>query len=79
MVQGYEVLDSQETIVRFSVLKPNDRAALCAVEVLSNSYAVVGYEEVVVPAESSEDDIFEVTVNTTGLGVTGLVETCTLK
>ena len=78
-VQGYEVVDESSTIVRFRVAKPTEATAVCAVEVLSKSYAVVGYREVVIGPEISEDALLEATVNTTSLGVTGLVEKCSLK
>ncbi len=79
VVQGYEVIDENSTVVRFSVIKPAGTKAFCAVEVLSKSYAVVGYREVVIGPETSDDAVLEVTVNTTSLGVTGLVEKCSLK
>ena len=78
-VQGYEVVDESSTIVRFRVAKPAESTAVCAVEVLSKSYAVVGYREFVVGPEISADALLEATVNTTSLGVTGLVEKCSLK
>jgi hypothetical protein len=78
-VQGYEVVDESSTIVRFRVVKPAESTAVCAVEVLSKSYGVVGYREVVVGPEISSDALLEATVNTTSLGVTGLVEKCSLK
>ena len=79
MVQGYEVVDESSTIVRFTVKKPAESTAVCAVEVLSKSYAVVGYREVTVDPETNSDALLEVSVNTTSLGVTGLVEKCSLK
>jgi hypothetical protein len=78
-VQGYEVVDESTTIVRFSVAKPQDSTAACAVEVLSKSYAVVGFREIVIGPETNPDALIEATVNTTSLGVTGLVEKCSLK
>jgi hypothetical protein len=78
-VQGYEVVDESSTIVRFSVAKPQDSTAVCAVEVLSKSYAVVGFREIVIGPETNPDALIEATVNTTSLGVTGLVEKCSLK
>lgn len=78
-VQGYEVVDDSTTIVRFSVVKPAESTAVCAVEVLSKSYAVVGYREVVIGPDTNSDALIEATVNTTSLGVTGLVEKCSLK
>ncbi len=78
-VQGYEVVDDSTTIVRFSVVKPAESTAVCAVEVLSKSYAVVGYREVVIGPDTNSDALIEANVNTTSLGVTGLVEKCSLK
>jgi hypothetical protein len=78
-VQGYEVVDESTTIVRFSVAKPLESTAICAVEVLSKSYAVVGFREVVIGPETNPYALIEATVNTTSLGVTGLVEKCSLK
>ncbi len=79
MVQGYEVVDESSTVVRFRVVKPAESTAVCAVEVLSKSYAVVGYREVVIGPDTNSDALIEATVNTTSLGVTGLVEKCSLK
>ena len=71
---AYEVIDESQTSVKFSVQSPSGPAK-CAVQVLNQGYAVVGYKEVEV-ASSGE---FETLVNTTELGVTGLVDKCWLK
>lgn len=71
---AYEVIDETQTSVKFNVQSPSG-AAKCAVQVLNQGYAVVGYKEVEV-ASSGE---FETFVNTTELGVTGLVDKCWLK
>jgi hypothetical protein len=73
-VLGYEVLSPAQTSVKFSAQSPAG-AAKCAIQVLNQAYAVVGYKEVEV-AVSGE---FETLVNTTELGVTGLVDKCWLK
>jgi len=78
-VLGFEVVDSQLTTVRFSVNKPQDTVFVCAAEVLNQSFAVVGYREVVIGRDAAASEVFEVPVNTTSLGVTGLVEKCWLK
>jgi hypothetical protein len=77
-VVGYDVIDDQHTQVRFTVSKPADKSATCEVRVLSNSYGVVGYLEVPVPADTPSNRILEVSVNTTQLGVTGVVDRCWL-
>lgn len=73
-VLGYEVLSPSQTSVKFSVQSPAG-AAKCAIQVLNQAYAVVGYKELEVAATGE----FETFVNTTELGVTGLVDKCWLK
>ena len=73
-VLGYEVLSAGQTSVKFSVQSPAGPAE-CAIQVLNQGFAVVGYKQVSVP-QSGE---FETFVNTTELGVTGLVDKCWLK
>ena len=71
---GYEILNAQQASVRFSVQSPAG-PAICAVQVLNQGFGVVGYKEV--PIEASGE--YEVLVNTTQLGVSGLVDRCWLK
>jgi hypothetical protein len=73
-VLGYEVLSPEQTSVKFSVQSPAG-AAKCAIQVLNQGFAVVGYKEV----EVASPGVFETFVNTTELGVTGLVDKCWLK
>ncbi len=76
---GYEVNSASQTVVRFKVQKSAPAEFTCAAEVLDQSYAVVGYREVEIGADAPADTVIEVAVNTTQLGVTGLVEKCWLK
>jgi hypothetical protein len=71
---AYEVLGPEQTSVRFSVSNPAG-TAVCAIQVLNQSFAVVGYREL----EISQSGEYEVLVNTTEPGVTGLVDKCWLK
>lgn len=72
--RGYEILSAEQALVRFSVQSPSG-PAICAIQVLNQGYAVVGYKEVPVPTSGE----FEALVNTTQLGVSGLVDKCWLK
>ncbi|MFM1984054.1 MAG: hypothetical protein RL723_489 [Actinomycetota bacterium] len=72
--RGYEILSENQALVSFSVQSPAG-PAICAIQVLNQGYAVVGYKEVPV-AVSGEYETF---VNTTQLGVSGLVDKCWLK
>jgi hypothetical protein len=71
---AYEVLGPEQTSVRFSVSSPAG-PAVCAIQVLNQSFTVVGYREL----EISQSGEYETLVNTTELGVTGLVDKCWLK
>lgn len=71
---AYEVIDESQTSVKFSVQSPSGPAK-CAIQVLNQGYAVIGYKEVEVASSGQ----FETLVNTTELGVTGLVDKCWLK
>jgi hypothetical protein len=50
-------------------------AAVCAVQVLNQAFSVVGYREVEIPSSGE----YKTRLNTTSLGVTGLVDECWLK
>jgi len=78
-VQGYEVVSPELTKVRFTVDKPAGTTAVCATEVMNSSFAVVGYRQVTIEPDASASEVLEVSVNTTQLGVTGLVEKCWVK
>lgn len=78
-VVGYEVIDSQHTLVRFKVSKPTGFDAACGIEVLNQAYGVVGYLQVDVPAETPATEVLEVSVNTTQEGVTGVADKCWIK
>jgi hypothetical protein len=71
---AYEVIDESQTSVKFSVQSLSGPAK-CAIQVLNQGYAVVGYKVVEVASSGQ----FETLVNTTELGVTGLVDKCWLK
>jgi hypothetical protein len=71
---GYEILNENQATVRFSVQSPAG-PAVCAIQVLNQGFSVVGFKQLEIP-ESGE---YETTVNTTGLGVSGLVDKCWLK
>lgn len=76
---GYVVESATSTKVKFKVQKPSGVEAVCAAKVLNQSYAIVGYREVVVPASADATTVVETRVNTTSEGVTGLVEECWLR
>lgn len=71
---GYEILGPNQASVRFAVQTPAG-PAICSVQVLNQGFTVVGYREVPIAASGE----FETLVNTTELGVSGLVDKCWRK
>jgi hypothetical protein len=78
-VAGFDIIDDSHTVIRFTVVKPSGKDAVCAARVLDQAYSVVGYREILVSASTSENEVLSVSVNTTQEGVTGLVDECWLK
>jgi hypothetical protein len=71
---SYEIISETEATVTFSVESPAG-AAVCGIQVLNQAFSVVGYREVEIPASGE----YQTRLNTTSLGVTGLVDECWLK
>jgi hypothetical protein len=78
---AYELLGSGQVSVTFTVVKPSDRTVICAVKALKQDYGIVGYKEVTLAGDASEDATAvelaqKVTFSTTEQAVTGLVDRC---
>lgn len=73
---SYEILSPTSARVVFEVTRPGGREANCSVQVLNQSFAVVGYKQVKIAPSTNQTEVVEVLVNTTELGVTGLVDAC---
>jgi hypothetical protein len=73
---GFTVNDEFSTQVVFEVTRDPGREVLCDVQVLSQSYAVVGFKTVAVEASANRSSVISTVVNTTELGTTGLVASC---
>ena len=76
-VRSFEVLSQQQTQVSFVVDRVRPDTVVCQLEVLDTAYTVVGYREAVVLGNASDEQT--VLVNTTALGVTGVVKECWFK
>jgi len=75
---GFRVDGARSVDVTFEVTKPRESTVTCTVSALSESYAEVGVRTVEVgPADSATRRV-TVTVQTTELAVTGIVESCEL-
>jgi hypothetical protein len=62
-----------------AVENPSEQDGVCAVQVLNNSYAVVGYKELTVAGSLGEKPTLETVLNTTDLGVSATVDRCWFK
>ena len=78
---SFEIIDQQNLSVSFVLTKPANSTAICAVQALKEDYGVVAYKEVKIPATSPEDGSItdvpvKVSLRSTELAVTGLVDRC---
>ena len=73
---GFTVNNEFSTEVVFEVTRDPGREVLCEVQVLSQSYAVVGFKTVAVAPSANRSTVISTLVNTTELGTTGLVASC---
>jgi hypothetical protein len=76
---SYQIIDETLAEVTFEVNRPFGQVLECDVQVLNQSYSVVGFKRVLIEAENVRKRVVSTSVNTTELGVTGLVDTCRVK
>ena len=76
---GFRVLDSRQVELDFEVIKPAESTALCKVEALNEQFAQVGYKELTIGPQESSKVRLTVSINTTEMATTALVDECTLK
>jgi len=73
---GFTVNDEFSTEVVFEVTRQPGQKVICDVQVLSQSYAVVGFKTIAVEPSGNPSVVVSTVVNTTELGTTGLVDSC---
>lgn len=73
---GFTVNDEFSTEVVFEVTRTPGQAVICDVQVLSQSYAVVGFKTIPVEPSANPSVVISTVVTTTELGTTGLVASC---
>lgn len=79
VVQSFTIVDDIQTRMTITVENPSQKDGVCAVQVLNNSYAVVGYKELSVAGALGEKPTLETVLNTTNLGVSATVDRCWFK
>ncbi|WP_382304892.1 DUF4307 domain-containing protein [Herbiconiux sp. UC225_62] len=75
---AHTVVDSRTVEVEFDVTIPRGSTARCAVQALSEKFAVVGWKIIDVPASDQATRSFSETVRTSELASTGLIYDCWL-
>ena len=75
---AHTVIDSRSVEVEFDVTIPRGSTASCAVQALSEKFAVVGWKIIDVPASDQATRSFAETVRTSELASTGLIYDCWL-
>jgi hypothetical protein len=78
-MQSFKVISEIQTEITVSIQNPTKQDGVCAVQVLSNSYGVVGYKELAVSGKLGEKPTLESSLNTTNLGVSATVDRCWFK
>lgn len=73
---GFTVIDEFSTEVVFEVSRTPGKAVVCDVQVLNQSFAVVGLKTVPVAPSAGRAVVISSTVVTTELGTSGLVAGC---
>jgi UDP-N-acetylmuramyl pentapeptide phosphotransferase/UDP-N-acetylglucosamine-1-phosphate transferase len=73
---GFTVKDEFSTEVVFEVTRGPGQTVICDVQVLSQSFAVVGFKTIAVEPSGNRSVVVSTVVNTTELGTTGLVDSC---
>jgi hypothetical protein len=73
---GFTVVDKFSTEVVFEISRTPGKAVVCDVQVLSQSFAVVGLKRLPVAPSAGRSVVISTTVITTELGTSGLVAGC---
>lgn len=73
---AYEVIDEFSTSVTFEVSRNTGQEVTCDITILAENFAIVGFLTLDVAASENRSTVISTTVQTTELGVTGLVDGC---
>jgi hypothetical protein len=76
---GYRVLSDTRVEIDFELTRPEGADVVCSLEALNNQFAPVGWKELVIPGSEATKVRNTITLNTTELAVTGLVDECRLR
>ena len=76
---GFSVKDPTQVVLDFELSKPLDAVAICSVEALNEQFLQVGYKIIEIGPQETSTVRLSVSINTTELSTTALVDECRLK
>lgn len=76
---GFSVKDPTQVVLDFELTKPQDATAVCSVEALNEQFGQVGYKIIEIGPQETAKVRLSVSINTTELATTALVDECRLK
>ena len=76
---GFSVVSEFETVVEIEISKPKDKTVVCSVEALNGQFGTVGWKELEFGPADYTTLRHTISLNTTELAVTGLVDECRLR
>lgn len=76
---GFKVVSELETVVEIELSKPTDKTVICSIEALNGQFGTVGWKELEFGPSEYTTLRHTISLNTTELAVTGLVDECRLR
>lgn len=76
---GFSVISEFETVVEIEISKPKDKTVVCSLEALNGQFGTVGWKELEFGPAEFTTLRHTISLNTTELAVTGLVDECRLR
>ena len=76
---GFSVKSPAQVVLDFEVTKPMDAIAVCTLEALNQQFGQVGFKKVEIGPQETAKVRLSVSINTTELATTALVDECRLK
>jgi hypothetical protein len=76
---GFSVKNATQVVLDIEISKPKAATAICSLESLNEQFAQVGYKEIEIGPQETDTVRLSVSINTTELATTALVDECRLK
>ena len=76
---GFSVKGPTQVVLDFEISKPKAATAICTLESLNEQFGQVGFKEIEIGPQPTDTVRLSVSINTTELATTALVDECRLK